>query len=529
MLLSGRGKGIDMRVSIRTLVIAFLTAAPVQAVVITVPGDAPTIQAAIDAASDGDSVLVDTGTYAENISFEGKNIVVGSLFLATGDEALIAETIIDGGAQGSVVEFLSGEDRSAVLAGFTVTNGDADYGGGIACGASAPTLSHLIVRDNHATGGGGIHCHNGAAPLIEHVTVSSNSTIGSGSGGGIRCSGHASPELRDVRVEGNTALHGGGVYCYFYSHATLTDVVIVGNVADSTTPSSPSGGGFYCGGFSNPRLERVLLAGNRAGSEEQNLSGRGGAVYCSGGSTPVVVHATISDNTATFAGGGLYCLGDAFPHFVNSILWDDVPQEIVFDGAFGPDSVLVAFSDVEGGQQGIVQNGNGQIFWLEGNISEDPLFVAADDFQLQEDSPCIDAGTDLFIADGDTLVQSDPEEYSGEAPDMGAFEFTAAAGVGRDASAWEGFVLYPNHPNPFRTTTRIEFAVSGGRGPLDVRVYDAAGRLVRVLETGSAAEGRHGVAWDGMTETGRRAPAGVYLYRLRWEGGAATKRLVLLR
>lgn len=86
--------------------------------VIHIPQDHSKIQAGINAARDGDALLVAPGTYYENIDFRGKNIIVTS---EKGPE----ETVINGGFEGSVVTFQSGEDREAVLHGFTIMNGMA--------------------------------------------------------------------------------------------------------------------------------------------------------------------------------------------------------------------------------------------------------------------------------------------------------------------------------------------------------------------------------------------------------------------
>ena len=77
-----------------------------------VPEEYPTIQSAIDSSSDGNTVLVSAGTYYENINFNGKNISV------IGEDR--ETTIIDGGQNGSVVTFESGEEASAILNGFSI-------------------------------------------------------------------------------------------------------------------------------------------------------------------------------------------------------------------------------------------------------------------------------------------------------------------------------------------------------------------------------------------------------------------------
>ena len=144
-----------------------------QATIINVPEDQPTIQAGINAAVNGDTVLVQPYTYVENINFIGKEITVGSLFLITEDTQYISQTVIDGDSSGTVVTFDSGESYTAVLSGFSVTNGGAvDFGGGISCSGSNPTLENLIVEGNIALAGGGLYCTGSANPQLKNSTVS---------------------------------------------------------------------------------------------------------------------------------------------------------------------------------------------------------------------------------------------------------------------------------------------------------------------------------------------------------------------
>src|SRR5215471_4866234 len=129
-----------------TLILFLAVRSAVAATVIHVPGDQPTIQAAINAASNGDTVLVSPGTYTENINFLGKAITVES---SNGPKV----TTIDGGGLSSVVTFSTNEGSSSVLSGFTLQNGNAmnfPYveGGGIAIEEASPTIKGNIIQNN---------------------------------------------------------------------------------------------------------------------------------------------------------------------------------------------------------------------------------------------------------------------------------------------------------------------------------------------------------------------------------------------
>jgi len=92
--------------------------------------DYDTIQKAIDAAGSGETIIVYSGIYEENIKFNNKNITVRSA--DSSDPDIVAATVIDGGGSGTVVQFVSGDEST--LEGFTIQNGNSGgYGGGGIC------------------------------------------------------------------------------------------------------------------------------------------------------------------------------------------------------------------------------------------------------------------------------------------------------------------------------------------------------------------------------------------------------------
>ena len=184
------------------------------ATTINIPADYSTIQAGIDASSDGDTVLVAEGTYVENINYNGKNIVVGSLYLTTSDTSYISSTIIDGDQAGSVVTFDSGENATAVLSGLTVINGyggNGGNGGGIFCNNSSPSLTNISVSGNSASNNGGGLYLDSSNPSLVNVTITNNTPVGNG--GGVYCYDYSNPTFTNVTISNNSAVNnGGGVY-----------------------------------------------------------------------------------------------------------------------------------------------------------------------------------------------------------------------------------------------------------------------------------------------------------------------------
>jgi len=240
-----------------------LLPAIVTATIIRVPQDQATIQAGINAAFPGDTVLVADSTYYENINFKGKAINVASYFYVDGDTNHINNTIINGSqpadpSQGSVVSFTSGEDTTSVICGFTITGGTGTLynatfkiGGGVYCKDSGARISHNKIVHNAITHnkechGGGIGTWpiiNTRYVVIEDNLIEANSlhAVNGSDGGGIRLT---QGRIIHNRINSNSSYSqsglavGGGVYAYCDEIPNRTLVKIIDNVITNNKATS---------------------------------------------------------------------------------------------------------------------------------------------------------------------------------------------------------------------------------------------------------------------------------------------------
>lgn len=213
------------------LILFLLLAIPCAASTILVnwdgSGDYTSIQAAIDNASDLDIVIVAEGTYFENISFGGRNIILTSS--DPYDFNVVAATVIDGGGMDTVVTFDGTETSECELLGFTITNGYGptdNAGGGIWGNATTnytnATITNCVIRDNIAKkNGGGVR---GVAGLIDGCIITGNSAYNN-AGGLTGCHG----TISNCLIYNNMATNNGGglVYC----NGDIVNCTIVENTA----------------------------------------------------------------------------------------------------------------------------------------------------------------------------------------------------------------------------------------------------------------------------------------------------------
>jgi len=272
--------------------------------IIHVPADQPTIQQGINVAAEGDTVLVDEGTYYENIRFFGKAITVASNFIMDGDTNHINNTIIDGSQpadpdKGSVVAFLYGEDTTSILNGFTITGGTGTFissnlgriGGGIACYQSGAKILNNKIINNGTTNsgyavGGGFCSYNDIAStwvVIENNTISDNfcySSVNYAFGGGVTVGTHA-------RIV-NNSIHDN--QCF--APASSGDVSV--------------GGGLYI--TSPESIDSVFVGSNDIFNNSlEGYTCRGAGIYLSSSYLNLIDN-TITNNSTL----GTYCLGSAF-------------------------------------------------------------------------------------------------------------------------------------------------------------------------------------------------------------------------
>ncbi len=196
---------------------------------LNVPSTFPTIQSAIDAAEDGDLVLVGGTVYTETIDFLGKSITV----VATDGPEF---TTIDGGGSGPVVSFVSGETSDARLIGFTITGGVAVNGGGALIDASSPMIDRCWFVGNQSTGtaldegGGAIAVLNACSPVISRCVMNDNTA--SSLGGGIMVIFDPTPLVTGCVIADNDATFGGGVANELGAAPSYVNVTITGNAAN---------------------------------------------------------------------------------------------------------------------------------------------------------------------------------------------------------------------------------------------------------------------------------------------------------
>ncbi len=406
------------------------------ALIIDVPADEPTIQSGIDAAKNGDTVLVADGIYRGagnvNIDFKGKQITVKS---QNGAESTTVDCEKKPDTRGFI--FQSQETNAAVLDGFTIRNGVHEFGGGIYCINASPTIKNSVIAWNRVDKnklGTGIYAVNSNVKIIDS-TISNNwtgvrfeindglikgefrifqstlinCTVSENRGIGVISLISARTVIKDSEVSKNggrgivcTSFSGrmhitnclisqnarGGVECSEFTFMKITDSIIRQNTAIE-------GGGIYCSPSATVEISNCIIAENIA-----TRRGGGIGVFDSRwGSGVEISHCTITRNSASERGGGIYVYSHISFRLTDSIVWgnnsDKTHDEIFLTGR----GIVIKSNDIRDGLDGIGREPDREKFIYEDNIDKDPLFVDADrgDYRLKRNSPAKNMGPQTSV------------------------------------------------------------------------------------------------------------------------------------
>jgi predicted outer membrane repeat protein len=331
-------------------------------------GDYLTIGAAINASSEGDTVLVMPGVYSgegnRDLDFEGINITLRAS--SARDSA-----VIDCEDEGRAFRFHSGENEESIVEGFIIKNGSAAKGGAIRCDGASPTIRDVTFRMNEATQDGGAIYLNESSAALSDVSFFYNAAT-QGSGGAIFCLSSA-PSIESIACTGNNAGSGGAISCIFSSPA-IQHAAFVDNFASS------AGGALYAAGSDERRADPTVTSATLIA----NTAYRGAGMSLSSAS-PSLSRVSFARNSAVF-GGGIFCENGCAPSIANTIIaFSSGGAALVCSPGDNPSTTRSCIFGNAGGDD--------LCGTYTENLFADPLFcdMNENDVSLCENSPCLPA------------------------------------------------------------------------------------------------------------------------------------------
>ena len=553
-----------MQKAIVSTLIIFTTAT---ATTLKVPSQYSTIQAGIDASSDGDTVLVAPGTYTENINYNGKNIAV------IGEDR--ETTIIDGNQNGSVVTFESGEDSTTLLMNFTVTNsggfGESDWGGGIFVWGinTRPILDSLIIDDNvggglwGSAGGGGLCVVASGKPHIKNSIIS-NTSSESESGALFTCwdgeikatncliannnttgvsSGCASGSADNTIELINCTITDNPLGIYAFGIVSVSNSIIYNNLNYWGENNS------YYDDNGTLTINNTLIQGGYEG--EGNIDANPMFVdtanddYHLSNYSPSIGAGTSSGAPSTDLDGnprpnpagsnpdmGAYENPLAFSSF--DLVYPFPDTTIVLTRANFLDTLYFAWN------QPASREGDELTYKREltGDLPEYIRFIVTSDEETNTNMYKVPyhhiedymhtAGVELIT--GTWTIVANDGKYDVHA-ENGPFTLTIDGSkleISDSDIIPETFALYANYPNPFNPTTTISYDLPE-QAQVTLGIYDILGKKIKTLVKQSQDAGNKIAVWDGTDNLGRQVSAGVYLYQIQAGDFTQTRKMLLLK
>jgi hypothetical protein len=495
-------------------------------------GDAPTIQAAIDSCTHGDTVLVAPGVYGGegnyNINPYGKQILIKS---ENGPQHTIIDYQVNSVYLWRAFVLKSDEDHCCIIDGFTIR------------GRGTPN------SDLH----GGCIVMNGVSPVIRNCVFTRNAA----SGGGAILACESSPQFENCTFVENTATGGSVIWCHNNSNATFENCIIAFN-----EQSHP----ICCSEASNATLSCSNVYGNAdgdwvgclAGQELANGNFSRNPLFCDPNSGDYAIDAVspcAPDNNychALIGACGVACsdwriVCDAFVSHGVQLLsgsgWaKTAPGPGGWDVEEVPDYFQIRLTFCQPVDFNIGDAAEVYVDFNQDNFFDDnelcAAFVSRTDHSPARDITIrVDLDEDLDTESARVAVYSVGEfkliDESGQLIDYLDLNPTISGVDNHESLAAGGmtpleFALGQSHPNPFNSTTVIPYSIPDA-GRVKLEIYDILGRRAKTLVNETRGAGRYEAKWDGTNSYGHPVPSGLYFYRLATKNFTDTKKMVLMK
>lgn len=457
------------------------------------------------------TIYLANGVYSPSSTNDGFPINLSNYVSLKGASQIV--TILNAEQHGSVLHFDS--HMGNTVDNLTLMGGYNDYGGGIYCNNSSPSLFNLTLHSNSALyGGSGIYFQNNSNSVLKNILLTHNNNSHT-----VLVIENSSPALSTVKITNNN--NSRGIFC-FYSSAKFKDLIMQNNMNEYWSDYDRYEA--IKSDYSDLLFENALIT-------DYSLK-RDGEILFSNCSNIVFINSTISNNVVNNGSSSILLDWRSNITLINSIIWNNKIGDIKISE--DPNNILnIAFSNVYGSQEAIISSNISSVHWLEGNINSSPLFIdtANYNYHLSSKSPCLGAGIDSLQISGvwfyapkkdlDGNVRPNPFDSR---PDIGAYEsqlFTDISENGNELPLI--FSLYQNYPNPFNGATVIKYSIPNSSRVI-IKVYDVLGSEVMTLLNEEKESGYHSVVFNASG-----LPSGVYFYRIKAGSFVDMKKMILLR